>query len=170
MRRHTPLRPPTKGMRPHAQGLRPHGLGIYVVICHFTFKKVFRIPHTTIPNLSRRKVVRRDTPSACPPAPKASCPHAQSLRSHGLGIYVVICHFTFKKVFRITSYYNSQPPGSKVMSRLAPSCPPAQGSRPCAQSLHPHALGIYVVICHVTFEKVFRIPHTTIPNPQEARL
>ena len=41
--------------------------------------------------------------------------------------------------------------------------------------MHPQActlttLGIYVVICHFTFKKVFRIPHTTIPNPQEESL
>ena len=46
----------------------------------------------------------------------------------------------------------------------------AQGSWPLAQVLHPHALGIYVVICHFTFKKVFRIDHTTIPNHQKARL
>ena len=45
MRRLVPLRLPTKGLRRHAQGLCPRTLGIYVVICHFTFKKVSRIPH-----------------------------------------------------------------------------------------------------------------------------
>ena len=55
------------------------------------------------------------------------------------------------------------------MRRLAPSCPPAQGACPQAKGLQPCALGIYVVICYFIFKKVFRIPHTTIPNPQEAR-
>ena len=45
-----PLHPCTHVLGPHAQGLRPCALGIYVVICHFTFKKVSRIPHTTILN------------------------------------------------------------------------------------------------------------------------
>ena len=97
----------------------------------------------------RKKVVTRLVPSH--PPTKGFRPHAQGLRPHGLGIYVVICHFTFKKVSRI-SYYNSQPLGSKVMRRLTLSCPPTQGS--CRR-----ALGIYVVICHFTFKKVSRIPH-----------
>ena len=118
MRRLVPLCPPTKGVLPHAQGLRPYGLRIYVVICHFTFKKVSRIPHTTIPKPSGSKVMRRLVPSR--PPTKCWRSHAQGLRSHGLG-------------------------------------------------LCPHDLGIYLVICHFTFKKVFRIPHTTIANPQEAR-
>ena len=36
----------------------------------------------------------------------------------------------------------------------------------CAQGSHPLTLGIYFVICHFTFKKVFRIPHTTIPTPR----
>ena len=36
---------PAQGSCPLAQGLHSRALGIYVVICHFTFKKVSRIPH-----------------------------------------------------------------------------------------------------------------------------
>ena len=103
------------GLRPRSQGLCPHALGIYVVICHFTFKKVFRIPHITIPNRQEEM------------------------------------------------WWGASFPRTKG------SCHPTKGLRPHAQGLCPHHLGIYVVICHFTFKKVFRIPHTTIPNPQEAR-
>ena len=96
-------------------------------------------------------------------------PRAQGLRPCALGIYVVISHFTFKKVSRIPHYYNSQSPGSKDVRRLAPLCPCAQGLRSRAQGLHPRALAIYAVISHFTFKKVSRIPHTTILNPQESK-
>ena len=44
------LCPQAQILGPHAQGLHPRALGIYVVICHFTFKNMSRIPHTTILN------------------------------------------------------------------------------------------------------------------------
>ena len=88
---------------------------------------------------------------SCPPA-QGSCPHAQGLHPRALGIYVIICDFTLEKVWW----------GTKNFFKL--------GSRPRSQGLHPRALGIYVVICHFTFKKVFRIDHTTNPNPQKARL
>ena len=50
---------------------------------------------------------------------------------------------------------------------LAPSCPSLVPS--CPRLVPSHALGIYVVICHFTFKKVSRIPHTTILKPQYAR-
>ena len=55
------------------------------------------------------------------------------------------------------------------MTSLAPLHSCAHVLRPRAQGLCPRALGIYVVICHFTFKKVSRIPHTTILNPQYAR-
>ena len=56
------------------------------------------------------------------------------------------------------------------MTSLVPSRPCANVLHPRAQGLCPRALGIYVVICHFTFKKVSRIPHTTILNPQYAKI
>ena len=160
MSRLAPSCPPAQGSCPRAQGLHPHALGIYVVICHFTYKKVFRIPHTTIPNPQEEGSEKARALAPFHERIAPSCPRlAPSWPRH------LCCHLSFyiQKGVWNTSYYYSQLPGSKVMRRLAPSCPHAQG-------LHPLGLGIYVVICHFTLKKVFRIPHTAIPNPQEARL
>ena len=59
-------------------------------------KKVFRIAHTTIPNPQEVRLLEGLCPCALPP---------DALHPCALGIYVVICHFTLKKVYRIPHWW-----------------------------------------------------------------